>query len=97
MDEVSQTVEETEESAARKNSEAAAALFGHLDHLSNFHATLAPSSPAVKPTLHVEMPPPSLKRKQPKFEVDDDDDDWTMKSPESIHVDELDDLFDDCY
>ncbi|KAF2852392.1 hypothetical protein T440DRAFT_42050 [Plenodomus tracheiphilus IPT5] len=96
MEEISQSVEETEESAARKNSEAAAALFGHLDHLSNFHAALTPSSPAVKAALHIEMPPPSLKRKQPKFEIDDDDD-WTMRSPESIDVDELDDLFDDCY
>ncbi|CBY00023.1 predicted protein [Plenodomus lingam JN3] len=95
MDEVSHSIEETEESAARKNSEAAAALFGHLDHLSSFQASLVPSSPAVKPTLHMEMPPPSLKRKQPKFELDDEED-WAMKSPESIHVDELDDLFDDC-
>lgn len=98
MDEVCLSVEETEESAARKNSEAAAALFGHLDHLSHFHTGLAPSSPAVKTPLHIEMPPPSLKRKQPKYEIDDDDDDdWAMKSPESIDVDELDDLFDDCY
>lgn len=99
MDPVCQSVEETEESAAQKNSEAAAALFGHLDHLSHFHAGLAPSSPAVKASLPLEMPPPSLKRKQPKFEMDedDDDDDWAMKSPESIDVDELDDLFDDCY
>ncbi|KAI8937042.1 hypothetical protein NX059_012557 [Plenodomus lindquistii] len=93
MDEVAQSIEETEESAARKNSEAAAVLFGHLDHLSSFHAALATSSPVVKPTLHIEMPPPSLKRKQPRF---DDDDDWAMISPESIDVDELDDLFDDC-
>lgn len=91
MDEVSHSIEETEESAARMNSEAAAALFGHMDHLSSFQANIAPSSPALKPTLHIDMPPPSLKRKQVRLDVDDDD--WTMKSPESIDLDELDDLF----
>lgn len=93
MDEVSQSIEETEESAARKNSEAAAALFGHMDHLSNFIATIAPGSPAMKPILHIEMPPPSLKRKMARLEVDDDE--WIMKSPESIDLEELDDLFDE--
>lgn len=95
MDDVCQSVEETEESAARKNSEAAAALFGHLDHLAHSPASVALSSPAVRSSLPMDMPPPSLKRKQPRFEMDEDD--WAMNSPESIDVDELDDLFDDCY
>jgi hypothetical protein len=90
MEEVAVSVEETVESAARKDSEAAAALFGQIDHLMSFHAALSPSSPALKPTLHIEMPPPSLKRKEVKLELDDD---WIMKSPELIDLDELDDLF----
>jgi hypothetical protein len=90
MEEVAVSVEETVESAARKDSEAAAALFGHMDHLMSFHTALSPSSPALKPTLHIEMPPPSLKRKELKLEFDDD---WIMKSPELIDLDELDDLF----
>jgi hypothetical protein len=88
MDEIAQSIEETIESAARKDSEAAAALFGQMDHLASFQTT--PSSPALKPTLHIEMPPPSLKRKSAKLELDDD---WIMKSPELIDIDELDDLF----
>jgi hypothetical protein len=91
MHEVAQSVEETEESAARKNSEAAAALFGHMEHLSRFQASLSPSSPAVKSSLHLDMPPPSLKRKEVTPDLDDDD--WTMRSPENIDMDELDDLF----
>ncbi|RAR07952.1 hypothetical protein DDE82_002614 [Stemphylium lycopersici] len=90
MEEMAVSVEETIESAARKDSEAAAALFGQMDHLMNFHSTLSPSSPALKPTLHLDMPPPSLKRKEIKLELDDD---WVMRSPELIDLDELDDLF----
>jgi len=90
MEEIAVSVEETIESAARKDSEAAAALFGQMDHLMNFHSTLSPSSPALKPTLHLDMPPPSLKRKEIKLELDDD---WVMRSPELIDLDELDDLF----
>jgi hypothetical protein len=85
MEEVAVSVEETVESAALKDSEAAAALFGQMDHLMPFQ-----SSPALKPSLHIEMPPPSLKRKSVKLELDDD---WIMKSPELIDLDELDDLF----
>jgi hypothetical protein len=85
MEEVAVSVEETVESAALKDSEAAAALFGQMDHLMTFQ-----SSPALKPILHIEMPPPSLKRKSVKLELDDD---WIMKSPELIDLDELDDLF----
>ncbi|KAF7566477.1 hypothetical protein PtrM4_147970 [Pyrenophora tritici-repentis] len=90
MEEIAVSVEETVESAARKDSEAAAALFGQMDQLMNFHAALSPNSPALKPILALEMPPPSLKRKEMKLELDDD---WIMKSPELIDLDELDDLF----
>lgn len=93
MEEVAQSIEETEESAARKNSEAAVALFGHMSHVSSFQPTLALSSPALKSTLHIEMPPPSLKVAAVKFPVYDDD--WEMKSPETIELDELDNLFDE--
>ncbi|OAL49458.1 hypothetical protein IQ07DRAFT_55808 [Pyrenochaeta sp. DS3sAY3a] len=93
MEEVAQSIEETEESAARKNSEAAVALFGHMSHVSSFQPTLALSSPALKSTLHIEMPPPSLKVAAFKFPVYDDD--WEMKSPETIELDELDNLFDE--
>lgn len=82
MQEVTQSIEETEESAARKNSETAAALFGHMDHPSGFSAGLVPSSPALKS---------SLKRKEITPDIDDED--WIMRSPENIDVDELDDLF----
>jgi hypothetical protein len=61
-----------------------------MDHLVSFQGALSPSSPALKSTMHIEMPPPSLKRKEVKVELDDD---WIMKSPELIDVDELDDLF----
>ncbi|KAI4626277.1 uncharacterized protein J4E87_004778 [Alternaria ethzedia] len=90
MEEVAVSVEETVESAAQKDSEAAAALFGQMDQLMTFQSALSPSSPALKPVLHIEMPPPSLKRKSIKLELDDD---WIMKSPELIDLDELDDLF----
>jgi hypothetical protein len=85
MWEIHPTIEETEESAARKNSEIASALFGQMD------ATAFPSSPAVKPVLHIEMPPPLYKPHAMKLDMDDLD--WTMKSPETIELDELDVLF----
>jgi hypothetical protein len=86
MEEVLLTIEETEESAAQKNSEIASALFGHMDASSAF-----PSSPALKPVLHIEMPPPSFKPHSAKLDIDDLD--WTMKSPENIELEELDVLF----
>ncbi|KAH8732601.1 hypothetical protein GQ44DRAFT_602378 [Phaeosphaeriaceae sp. PMI808] len=91
MEEVLTTVEETEESAARKNSEIAVALFGQMDAPANFPTTFAPSSPALRPVLHIEMPPPAFKRHA--VQLDFDDLDWAMKSPETIELDELDILF----
>jgi hypothetical protein len=91
MGEVLVTIEETEESAARTNSEVASALFGQMDAATTFPAVFAPSSPALKPVLHIEMPPPSYKLHSVQLDVDDLD--WTMKSPETIELDELDILF----
>lgn len=91
MDEVHLSIEETEESAARKNSEIAVALFGQVDGVVNFSTNFAPSSPVVKPTLHIDMPPPAFKRTEVKLDLDDLD--WSMKSPETIELDELDVLF----
>ncbi len=91
MDEVSQSIEETEESAARKNSETAAALFGQMDHRSSFQATFNTSSPIIRPILNLEMPPPSFKPHSISLETDIDDD-WNMKSPETIALDELDEI-----
>ncbi|KAH7077716.1 hypothetical protein BKA63DRAFT_270710 [Paraphoma chrysanthemicola] len=91
MEEVHQSVEETEESAARKNSEIAVALFGHMDATAAFPTTFAPGSPALKPLLHIEMPPPAHKPQLLKFDADDLD--WAMKSPETIDLDELDEIF----
>jgi hypothetical protein len=95
MDDIPEVIEETEESAALKNSEAAAALFGSMDHLSAFQTDFASSSPLLKQTLNIEMPPPLFKpgeviRYEP---LDDSDWNWSeMKSPEAVELDELDDL-----
>jgi hypothetical protein len=87
MEEVHMSVEETEESAARKNSEIAVALFGQVEAATSF----AHSSPALKPVLHIEMPPPAIKTTTVTFDLEDLD--WAMKSPETVNVDELDELF----
>jgi len=91
MEEVHISVEETEESAARKNSEVASALFGQLEAAATFATAFAPSSPAIRPILHIEMPPPALKPHTVQLDLEDLD--WAMKSPETIAIDELDDLF----
>lgn len=87
-------LEETEESAARKNSETAAALFGHMQH-TPFEPELTISSPLLKSSLHIEMPPPLYAGSCMSLSESEDDDDmgWAMKSPENIELDELDDLF----
>lgn len=89
MDDIPELVE-TEESAARKNSETAAALFGQMQHAA-FEPVLAISSPLLKPALNIEMPPPVFKGSGSWSENDDDE--WALKSPENIELDELDDLF----
>ncbi|KAF2133143.1 hypothetical protein P153DRAFT_149964 [Dothidotthia symphoricarpi CBS 119687] len=94
MDEVALSIEETEESAARKNSETAAMLFGQMGNVSTFEIHFAPISPMMKPTINIEMPPPMFKPNDAKLDIDDIDWSWSeMKSPEHIELDELDDLF----
>ncbi|KAF1365368.1 hypothetical protein EJ07DRAFT_150875 [Lizonia empirigonia] len=92
MDHVAQSIEETEELAARKNSEAAAALFGHMAN-SSFDFSI--SSPALKSqAFHLEMPPPMFKPHEVKLEIADIDWSWSdMRSPEHIELDELDEMF----
>ncbi|KAF9697252.1 hypothetical protein EKO04_004771 [Ascochyta lentis] len=92
MDDVAQSIEETEELAARKNSEAAAALFGHMGN-SSFDFSI--SSPALKSqAFHLEMPPPAFKPHEVKLEIADIDWSWSdMRSPEHIELDELDEMF----
>ena len=92
MDDVAQSIEETEELAARKNSEAAAALFGHLAS-SSFD--FAVDSPVLKSqTFHLEMPPPMFKPHEVKLEIADIDWSWSdMRSPENIELDELEEMF----
>ncbi|ORY14349.1 hypothetical protein BCR34DRAFT_239357 [Clohesyomyces aquaticus] len=86
--------EETEESTARKNSETAAALFGALGHVSMFQSDFASSSPMLKPSLEIEMPPPMFKPSDVKMTNEEFDFGWgEMKSPEHVGLDELDDLF----
>ncbi|KAF2871861.1 hypothetical protein BDV95DRAFT_606431 [Massariosphaeria phaeospora] len=94
MDDVKEP-EETEESAARKNSEAAAVLFGDMDHVPTFQPDFAPSSPLLmKPTLHIEMPPPLYRPSEVKPGADDVEWSWSeLKSPEHVELDELDEIF----
>ncbi|KAF2843358.1 hypothetical protein M501DRAFT_924552 [Patellaria atrata CBS 101060] len=82
-----ETTEETEERAAQRNREAAAALFGS-DHLSVSAMRGVSSSPLIKPT-----PAP-----QPKKELLLQEGwGWSdLKNPENIELDELDDLLGDC-
>jgi hypothetical protein len=92
MDDIAQSIEETEELAARKNSEAAAALFGHMAS-SSFDFSV--DSPALKSqAFHLEMPPPMFKPHEVKLEIADIDWSWSdMRSPEHIELDELDEMF----
>jgi hypothetical protein len=94
MDEVALSIEETEESAARKNSEAAATLFGESHSGSSFDFSF--SSPALKSApLSIAMPPPPMfKANEVKLEIYDSDWAWSdLRSPEHIELEELDDLF----
>jgi hypothetical protein len=89
-DEEMKDVEDTEEADARKNKEAAAALFGQTSRLSDYQ----PSSPFVKAAhLEIEMPPPGYKSAL-RVNVEELEWGWSeMKSPENIELEELDDLF----
>jgi len=93
MDDVPSSVEESEESAALNNSETAAALFGQ-DHVSGFKP-FAPSSPALKSVISIEMPTSMHRFGEGKMTMDDQDWSWAMQSPENVGLDELDDLLGD--
>ncbi|KAG9206901.1 hypothetical protein G6514_000191 [Epicoccum nigrum] len=92
MDDICQSIEETEELAARNNSEAAAALFGHMAS-SSFDFSV--DSPALKSqAFHLEIPPPAFKPHEVKLEIADIDWSWSdMRSPENIELEELDEMF----
>lgn len=95
MHDALQVLDETEESAARKNSETAAALFGQMSHPSGFAGDFSPSSPMIKPTQISDMPPPMYKFGEARDEHEDIEWSWAMKSPENVELHELDELFDE--
>lgn len=92
-------IEETEEEKAKRNREAAEALFG--THHAQVASLAAMSSPLVKP-----MQPPMIDQ-QPKQESEDIEMTesmsilgnegggltWDTREPENIQVEDLDDLF----
>lgn len=100
-------VDESEESVARKNSEAAADLFGSADHLKPWaEAQMEFSSPVIQPKIHESVEQHQhIKREEPmtldldavreKGNVSVMAVDWDhLQSPETIDVAELDDMFD---
>ena len=89
-------VEETEESAALRNSEAAAALFGQVDHPMP-HGSAA-SSPLLKPQLEIEISRAAFKSDSDDVRMGGEEEfgwGWSedLKSPENVELDELEDLF----
>jgi len=97
-DSVMHTVEETEEFAAQRNSETAAALFGQANgpRATGISAMDFASSPMIKPTLGIDAiaanKPGHLDI--PVFSANFDNWSWNdIKSPETVGLDELDDLF----
>jgi hypothetical protein len=95
MHDALQVLDETEESAARKNSETAAALFGQMSHTSGFSGGFSPSSPIIKTTQISDMPPPMYKFGETRDEHEDVEWSWAMKNPENVELHELDELFDE--
>ncbi|PVH99088.1 hypothetical protein DM02DRAFT_529790 [Periconia macrospinosa] len=83
---------EDEESAARKNSEIAVALFGQMEH-AKFEPHFGVSSPLLKPTFTMEVMPSTSKTSEIKIDSIESDWSWESRGPESIELDELDDLF----
>ncbi|CAI6340395.1 unnamed protein product [Periconia digitata] len=83
---------EDEESAARKNSEIAVALFGQMEH-TNFEPHFGTSSPMLKPTFDVVPMASDFKPSPTKMETVESDLHWESRASESIELDELDDLF----
>jgi len=99
-------VEESEESVALKNSEAAADLFGHAEHLKPWGSVeMEFSSPIIQPKAHEDQQ--AVKRDEPMEAMTLDlaavrekdvslmAVDWdSLQSPENIDVADLDDMFD---
>ena len=107
MEIVSMSIEESEESVALKNSEAAADLFGHAHHLKPLeHHIEMFSSPIIQPqnALHTDIATSKVeKRDEPMkamvLDVHSKDiatmADWdTLQSPENVELAELEDMFD---
>jgi hypothetical protein len=91
--------DESEESAVRRNKEAADMLFGQSDHhLSLRRQHFLASSPMLQPLMEIDSM--SGKPVTPNLSLSMNDDKmdssfvWTeLKSPETLELDELDDLF----
>ena len=99
--EVTMSIEETEESVAKKTNEAAVALFGQSDHLRpTEHHMVWINSPMIKPQVESGL---TTEKPHEPMTLDLDTthtdvsmlSDWDMlKSPEHVDVAELDDMFD---
>ncbi|EMC92883.1 hypothetical protein BAUCODRAFT_114873 [Baudoinia panamericana UAMH 10762] len=86
----SPSIEESEEVVARKNSDDAAALFGHIDHLKLPLAQLPMdfSSPVIQPQSLPQLETGASSRKLER------NGDIIEHIPENIELDELEDMFD---
>ncbi|KAF2747973.1 hypothetical protein M011DRAFT_401288 [Sporormia fimetaria CBS 119925] len=87
-------LDETEESAAHKNSATAAALFGQMGHITGFPHEFTPSSPILRPS-HVMDAPPMFKFGEVKATHDDLDWSLSIERPEEVALHELDELLGD--
>lgn len=93
-------LEETEEEKAKKNQEAAATLFGGHHENSQQMGLSILSSPHVKP-MHAQLFIETLSRREQgtvdlemkESTILGDSGFWDIRPPESIELDELDDLF----
>ena len=95
-------VEETEEEKAKKNSEAAATLFGGDHQHAQEGAFTLPSSPLVRPasghmTLEMGKGGEDVEMGEPVSILGDGSfgSVWDIQKPENVDLDELDDLFDE--
>lgn len=91
-------IEETEEEKAKKNQEAAATLFGnHHENPQQMNPSIM-NSPYVKP-MHAQLLVERISRREGTVNLEmeptilSDSGLWDIRPPESIELDELDDLF----
>ncbi|KAL8899882.1 MAG: hypothetical protein Q9207_005969 [Kuettlingeria erythrocarpa] len=94
-------LDETEEEVAHRDQEDGVALFGGQQHAQAMGAVTM-SSPFVKPAQSRVPVAMVTKRSTTEVEVEEANTimghqsyDWTMREPESVQLDELDDLFED--